>query len=80
MNTVNKETNTIKIIVNLIGEKAEEVFIKSKDIICPKCQESCKIKIKKGKIKLYDCINKNITDNIKIKDFPDTQKINISNI
>ena len=77
---MNKENNIIKIIVNQIDkEKDESVYVKSKDIICPTCNESCRIKIENYKIKLYDCINNHINI-INIKDFQNRQKINISNI
>ena len=42
----------------------EGVFVKSKEIICPKCYEPCKIKIENYKIKLYDCVNNHIIDDI----------------
>ena len=81
MNQLNKKDNKMKVLVNLINEKnKEEVLIQSKDIICPKCNEPCKIKIENYKIKLYDCINNHIVENIKILDFQNTQKVNISNI
>ena len=76
MSQNNKANNIFRIIVICI-EKEEDIKIKSKDIICPICLESCKIKIENGKFKLYDCINDHITDNIKIEDFQETQKINI---
>ena len=77
---LNKENNIIKVIVNEIDrEKDESVYVKSKDIICPTCNESCRIKIENYKIKLYDCINNHINI-INIKDFQEKQKINISNI
>ena len=77
---LNKENNIIKVIVNQIDkEKDESIYVKSKDIICPTCNESCRIKIENYKIKLYDCINNHINI-INIKDFQDKQKINISNI
>ena len=77
---LNKENNIIKVIVNQIDkEKDESVYVKSKDIICPTCNESCRIKIENYKIKLYDCINNHINI-INIKDFQEKQKINISNI
>ena len=80
MNKLNKENNLIKVIVSQIDkEKDENVYIKSKDIICPTCNESCRIKIENYKIKLYDCINNHINI-INIKDFQEKQKINISNI
>ena len=51
---------------------------KSKEIICPKCKEICRIKFENYKIKLYDCINGNIIDNIKLTEFKNTQKVNVS--
>ena len=85
MNKLNKQNNKMKVLVYSIEETTinkEEIKVKSKDIICPKCQEPCRIKIEKEnyKIKLFDCSQKHITDNIRIIDFPNTQKINISNV
>ena len=78
---INEEENKIKVIVFLANQENKEgVFVKSKEIICPKCYKPCKIKIENYKIKLYDCVNNHITDDIKIKDFYNIQKINISKI
>ena len=41
---------------------------KSNYIICPKCREICIYEIKDYKIKLYDCKNGHITDNIDLND------------
>ena len=77
----NKQTKKMIVLVNqAYVEKSKPVIIQSKDIICPKCYETCTYKIENYKIKLYDCINNHITDNIKIKDFPSTQEIDISKI
>ena len=77
----NKQTKKMIVLVNqTYVEKSKPVIIQSKDIICPKCYETCTYKIENHKIKLYDCINNHITDNIKIKDFPSTQEIDISKI
>ena len=82
MSNTNKESNEIKILVQLIEDEEgkKNIFDKSIEIICPSCKEPCLISIENYKIKLFGCINNHITNNIKIKDFPDTQKINISNI
>ena len=82
MSKDNKNQNVIKIIVKKTVEEENKtpIIIQSKDIICPKCHEPCKYKMDNYKIKLYDCINNHLTDNIKLKDFPNTQKINISSI
>ena len=82
MSDIDKESNEIKILVQLIEDEEgkKNIIDKSKEIICPSCQEPCLISIENYKIKLFGCINNHIINNIKIKDFPDTQKINISNI
>ena len=81
MNQLNKTDNKMMILVVLLNEeKKEKILADSKDIICPKCLEPCRFKIENYKIKLYDCINNHITDNIKFMDFKNTQKVNISNI
>ena len=36
----------------------------SKDIICPECGEICRIKINNHAIKLYECLNDHIKDNM----------------
>ena len=76
----NKENKKVKILVQLI-EKTTIVqeFAKSKDIICPHCYEPCRIKTDNFQISLFGCIN-NHTTNLKIKDFVNSQKINISAI
>ena len=55
-------------------------IIKSKDIICPICQENCLLDIRNLRIKLYGCKNGHKTENIKLKDFNKTQTIDISKI
>ena len=62
------------------NEIVEEKIEKSKEIICPKCKENILIEIKDYKINMYDCKNKDIIENIKIKEFENTQKIDISKI
>ena len=83
MTNINKNNKKMKVLVNLIVEdKADEekVIIKSKDIICPKCFEPCRIKIDDGRIKLFDCAKNHEIGNIKLSEFQETQKINISKI
>ena len=72
-----------KIIIYVIEEEKEnnnDIIIKSKDIICKECKEPCRIEIEDYKIKLYECPNNHMNDNIKLIDFDDTQNINISKI
>ena len=82
MSDINKQSCKIQILVHLIeqGTTLVKVIDKSKDIICPTCKELCRIKIENFKIILFDCINHHVIENIKIKNFSNTQKINISNI
>ena len=82
MNNTNKQNKILKVLVQLIEDENTEkqVIIKSKEIICPQCQEPCRIKTNNFNLELFECVNNHITKNIKIKDFPETQKINISNI
>ena len=76
-----KENNIMKVIVfSIEEEKEKEIYIKSKEIICPKCYEPCRIKFENCKIKLYDCINGHIIDDIKINEFNKKQQINASKI
>ena len=52
----------------------------SNDVICPKCKELCKYEINNYKIKLYDCKNGHIINNIKLDEFKINQSIDISQI
>ena len=83
MTNIENENNKLKILV-LKTEKdnkdKEPEFVNSKDIICPKCKEPCRIEIKDYKIKLYDCVKGHVVDDINIFNFPKTQKINESQI
>ena len=74
MDRFDKENQKMNVLVNLVYVHIDNnVYIKSKDIICPTCNESCRIKIENYKIKLYDCINNHI-NNINIKDFQKNKK------
>ena len=55
-------------------------IIKSKNIICPECNEDIKIKINNYKINLFECKNNHNINNISLKEFEDKQKINLINI
>ena len=78
-NIIDKEKNEINI---LVFEKSKSTIIinkdlkESKEIICPKCKENCKIKINDYKIKLYDCKNNHEINNILLDEFNITQNIN----
>jgi hypothetical protein len=53
-----------------------ERIIKSKDIICLKCGEICRIKIINYKIKINECKNNHEYNNILLNEFDNTQNIN----
>ena len=76
-----KNINKIKILVYLINEELNMNNItKSKNIICPECKENIRIKIEDYKIKLYECKNNHIIDNIILEEYEKTQNIDISKI
>ena len=52
----------------------------SKVIICPKCNENCRINIQNYKVKLYECKNNHEINNILLNEYYNTQNINESNI
>jgi len=73
--------NKINIIVNDIDkEEEEEINKKSKEIICPICKESIKMKIYNYKIYLNECKNNHKIGNILMKDFESKQYINQNEI
>ena len=81
MNNLNKENKTMKVLVNIMNEDdTKKKIIKSKEIICPTCQEPCRIKLENYKIKLYDCVKGHTKENINLIDFNKTQEIDLSKI
>ena len=84
MTDIDKQNKKIKVLVNMLEDKdddsQEQVIIKSKFIICPKCGEICRITIEDCKIKLFGCCNNHTTNDIRLLDFKDSQKVNISKI
>ena len=63
----------------LIKDENESVFVDSKDIICPKCSNLCRIKIEDYNVKLYECKNNHISI-IKLDKFQESQKVDLSKI
>ena len=61
-------------------KKDDKSLVQSKDVICPKCQESCRLYIKNYKIRLAGCKNGHRTNNILLDEYYNTQFINESNI
>ena len=83
MSELDKQNQTMKLIVskaNKVDKDKEKIFTKSKDIICPVCNELCRIAIEDNMIKLFGCINGHEIEDIRFIDFPETQKINQSDI
>ena len=83
MSESDKRKNKIIVLVYSINSTIhnENTNIKiSKDIICPECKELCKYEIKDYKIKLYDCKNGHIKENINLNEFENNQIIDISQI
>ena len=89
---LNEQTTENKILMNQNDQKyiiivqndsnntSKDVMIKSKAIICPQCQEPAIISIDNYHLTISGCKNGHKTEDIKIKDFYDTQKINITKI
>ena len=72
-----KERNKMNILVynkNSTYINKNERIIKSKDIICPKCEQICRIKIIGYKIKINECKN-NHEYYLSLNDFENTQYI-----
>ena len=82
MSDMNKLYKNMKVLVHEIEEDKlnNSIEVKSKDIICPLCQKPCLIKMDNFKFTLFDCPNQHYYEDIKIKDFPETQKIDASKI
>jgi len=81
------KNNKVNVIVDemedddLKNKKNKKQKKKSKYIICPKCQELCLLKINDNyRLKLYECKNGHIKDNILLNDFIDTQYLYESKI
>ena len=83
MSQSDKRNKKMIILVNSMDDNIniDNTHIKiSKDIICPKCKEICKYEIKDYKIKLYDCKNGYITENINLNKYEMNQIVDISQI
>ena len=76
-NLNDKERNQMNI---LVFEKSNTIMgegtIKSKEIICPQCQENCLIRFENYEVKLYDCRNNHEINNILLEEYNNSQIIN----
>ena len=86
-NKIAKSNDKERNIMNVLAEEIEEYndisnenIIKSKNIICPKCKENILIEFDDYNINLYKCKNGHELNNLSIKDFENTQYINLSHI
>ena len=87
MQRIDKESKSLKVLAislentNVQGNNMVYNGIQqSNEVICPMCQESCKLEIKNYRIKLYDCKNKHVNDNIALNEFKNLQNINENEI
>ena len=80
-NDIDKNRKKMNIFVNDLNTKSLiSSSIKSKEIICPKCFENCRINIKDFKINLFGCKNGHEIKNISLNEFEQTQYIDESKI
>ena len=77
MNADNRKEGKLIILVvtNDEDSKKQMSVIQSKGVVCPKCFEPCRIEIKNYKIRMYDCINKHVTENMKLVNYKNTQMV-----
>ena len=73
-----KKNKKMEILVDL--KYGNNSLIKSEEIICNKCGQNAKIKIKDYLITVYDCKNNHKTENISFNEFIKTQMIDESKI
>ena len=80
-NQYDKLRNKMSILVNeKDNTKDVNAFIKSKEIVCPKCRESILFSINDYMITLDGCKNKHTTKDLSFTDFESTQFIDESKI
>jgi len=80
-NSIDKKRKKMNVVV-MDKEEADKdkSIVKSKDIICPECNQNIMMDINKFKINLFDCKNLHKVDNILLNEFEKTQMINLSYI
>ena len=82
MNTQNKKDAKLIILVNQTDgtPNTNSSIEQSKAVLCPLCFEPCRLELKNYKIKMYDCINKHVTENMKLVNYKNTQMIDTKKI
>ena len=73
-------TKIIIVVDNNQNINSQDIIIKSNVIICPQCKECASISIDNYHLTISNCKNGHKLENIDIKDYAETQKINISQI
>ena len=71
---------TITIMDDTSSDIKKKEIIKSKNIICPKCNENIRMDIKEYKMNLSKCKNGHNIENILFNEFEETQNINLTEI
>ena len=81
-NSIDKERKimSVLVIINKSSSSINEGIIKSKEVICPECKESCLIDIQNYKVNLHSCKNGHSKYNISLKEFDKLQMINENEI
>jgi len=83
-NIINEEDKRRNIMNILVNENDNPIIkdniVKSKEIICPKCNENILIKIDEYKINFFNCKNNHNIDNILLNEFENMQNVDISKI
>lgn len=77
-----KEKRDMKIYIEVFPlhlNNNQKAIVESKEIICPKCLEQCRIKIEEYNIILSKCKNNHITY-MSLDKFKESQKIDLSKI
>ena len=82
INNLDRERKIIRILVfdDKKNFENQNSLIKSSFIICPTCNEHARFEINNYKIKIYNCKNGHVIDNILLTDFEKTQLIDESKI
>jgi len=79
INKVDKERKMMSIIVfDHLNESGNNSNISSPFIICPICKEPARYEMVDYRIKIYNCKNGHVVDNILLKEFENTQLIDES--
>ena len=79
-NAIDKKKKKMNILVMINEMPEEKKLVRAKNIICPECGESIKVKIKNYKINLFECKNKHKMNKILFNEFEKTQMIDLMDI